>query len=69
MCFFTTLLSNTSFSPQTFEIDDMFVCFCVCVFVAFCALIHRFRPDLIPFDTLTKDDPLRNHEIGTHSQH
>ncbi|KXJ15281.1 alpha-actinin A [Exaiptasia diaphana] len=28
--------------------------------LAFCALIHKFRPDLINFDDLTKDDPQKN---------
>jgi hypothetical protein len=37
----------------------------LCLTVAFCALIHRFRPDLIPYDTLSKDEPLKNHELGT----
>jgi len=32
--------------------------------LAFCALIHKHRPDLINYDSLTKEDPLGNLELA-----
>ncbi|XP_019853736.1 PREDICTED: MICAL-like protein 1 [Amphimedon queenslandica] len=32
--------------------------------LAFCAIIHAFRPDLIPFDSLQKGDVARNNELA-----
>lgn len=32
--------------------------------LAFCALIHHFRPDLIDFDSLDKRDVYRNNELA-----
>lgn len=29
-----------------------------------CALLHKFHPDQIPFDTLTAADPKRNYDLG-----
>lgn len=39
--------------------------------LAFCAMIHHFRPDLIDFDGLNKDDVYRNNELAfrTAEQH
>ena len=32
--------------------------------LAFCAIIHRFRPDLIDYDTLDEADPVGNCELA-----
>ncbi|XP_067213300.1 MICAL-like protein 1 isoform X2 [Linepithema humile] len=39
--------------------------------LAFCAMIHHFRPDLIDFNSLNKDDVYRNNELAfrTAEQH
>lgn len=39
--------------------------------LAFCAMIHHFRPDLIDFDSLNKDDVYGNNELAftTAEQH
>ncbi|XP_075631805.1 F-actin-monooxygenase MICAL1 isoform X3 [Balearica regulorum gibbericeps] len=31
--------------------------------LALCALIHRFRPDLVDFDSLDRQDPIRTHQM------
>lgn len=32
--------------------------------LAFCAIIHRFKPDLIDFNNLSKDDMIKNNELA-----
>jgi len=32
--------------------------------LAFCAIIHRFKPDFIDFNNLSKDDMIKNNELA-----
>jgi hypothetical protein len=32
--------------------------------LAFCALIHKFHPEVLQFDSLSKDRPLENLEVA-----
>jgi len=34
------------------------------LYSALCALLHKFHPDKIPFDTLSAADPKKNYELG-----